>query len=50
VPLFRFYFHDLSIDESGVLKSPTIIVCNEICALNISKISFKNVSYLAFGV
>jgi len=25
--LFNFCFPDLSIDESGVFKSPTIIVC-----------------------
>ena len=29
VSLFSFCFHDLSIGESGVLKSPTIIVWGE---------------------
>jgi hypothetical protein len=28
VSLFSFYIQDLSFGESGVLKSPTIIVCN----------------------
>ena len=32
--LFSFCFHDLSIDESGVLKSPTITVCSAMCALS----------------
>ena len=46
---FSFCFHDLSIDESGVLKSPTIIVCSAMCALGFSKVSFINVGALAFG-
>ena len=46
--LFSFCFHDLSIDESGVLKSPTIIVCGAMCALSFTNISFTNVSALAF--
>ena len=47
--LFIFCFHDLSILEGGVLKSPTIIVWGEICALSFSKVSFTNVVGLAFG-
>lgn len=37
VSTFIFCFHDLSIDESGMLKSPTIIVCSVINVL-----SFRN--------
>ena len=47
--LFSFCFHDLSIAESGVLKSPTIIVWGVMCALSFSKVSFMNVDALAFG-
>jgi hypothetical protein len=47
--LFTFCFHDLSIDESGVLKSLTIIACGAMCALNFSKVFFMNVGALAFG-
>jgi hypothetical protein len=46
--LFSFCFHDLSIAESGVLKSPTTIMRGAICALSFSKVSFMNVSTLAF--
>ena len=49
VSLFSFYFHDLSIAESGVLKFPTIIVWGAMCALSFSKVSFMNVGALAFG-
>jgi hypothetical protein len=48
VPLFSFCFHDLSIDEVGVLKSPTIIVWGATCALSCTKVSFMNVDALAF--
>ena len=41
--------HDMSIDENGVLKSPTIIVCGGICALNFTRISFTNMGFLVFG-
>jgi len=47
--LFSFCFCDLSIDESGVLKSPTIIVCGALYALSLSKVSFMHVDVLAFG-
>ena len=47
--LFSFCFHDLSIDESLVWKSSTIIVCSAMCALSFSKVSFMNVGALAFG-
>jgi hypothetical protein len=47
--LFSFCFHNLSIDESRVLKSPTIIVWGTMCALSFNKVSFMNVSALAFG-
>jgi hypothetical protein len=43
VSLFTFFFHDLSIDESGVLNSPSIIVWGAMCALSFSKVSFMNV-------
>ena len=49
VSLFSFCFHDLSIAESGVLKSPTIIVWGMMCAFSFSKVSFKNVRVFAFG-
>ena len=49
VSLFSFCFQDLSIDESGVFKSHTIIVCCIMCALSFSKVSFMNVDALAFG-
>ena len=48
--LFSLCFHDLSIDESEMLKSPTITVWGAMCALGFSKVSFMNVSVLAFGV
>ena len=47
--LFSFYFHDLSIDESGVLKSPTIMVGGAMCALSFSKVPFMNMGALSFG-
>ena len=47
--LFSFCFRDLSIDESGVLKSPTINVWGATCALSFTKVSLMNVAALAFG-
>ena len=47
--LFSFCFHDLSIDESGVLKSPTIIVRGAMYVLSFSRISFMNMGALVFG-
>jgi hypothetical protein len=47
VSLFSFCFHDLSIAETGVLNSPTIIVWHVISALSFSKVSFMNVGALA---
>ena len=47
--LFSFCFHDLSIAKNGVLKSPTIIVWGEMCALSFCKGSFMNVGVLGFG-
>jgi len=47
--LLNFCFHDLSIDESGVLKSPTIIVCGAMCVLRFSKVSYMYVVALVFG-
>jgi hypothetical protein len=49
VSLFSFCFNDLSIGESGVLKSPTIIALGSMCALSFSKVSFMNLGALAFG-
>jgi hypothetical protein len=49
VSLFSFCFHDLSIAESEVLKSPTLIVWGSMYALSFTKISFMNVGALAFG-
>ena len=37
VSLFNFCFPDQSIEVSGVLKSPTIIVLGAMCALNFLK-------------
>ena len=42
--LFSFCFHDLSIDESDVLKSPTIIMWGAMCALSFTKVSLMNVA------
>ena len=47
--LLSFCFHDLFIAESGVLKSPTIIVWGVMCTFSFSKVSFMNVSAFAFG-
>ena len=47
--LFCFCFHDLSIGESGVLKSPAIIVWSSVCVLSFSKVSFMNLGALAIG-
>ena len=49
VSLFCFCFYDLSIAESAVLKSPTIIVWGVMCALSFSKVSFMKLGTLAFG-
>ena len=47
--MFSFCFYNLSIDQNGVLKSPTITVLDTMCALSFSKVSFMNVDALAFG-
>jgi hypothetical protein len=49
VSLFSFCFQDLSVGESGMLKSPTIIVGGTICALSFSKVSLINLTALVFG-
>jgi hypothetical protein len=49
VSLFNFCFYDLSIDESVLLKSPTIIVWGVMCALSFSTVSFMNVGALGFA-
>jgi hypothetical protein len=49
VPLFSFCFNELSISESGMLKSPTIIVWGLMCVLSFTKVSFMNVGATAFG-
>ena len=46
--LFSLCFPDLSIEKSGVLKSPTIIVWSAMCALSFSKVSFMNEGALVF--
>ena len=43
-----FYFQDLCIDESGVLKFLTITVCGALCVLSFTKVSLMNVDALAF--
>ena len=45
---FSFCFHDLSIDESGVLRSPTIIVWGAMYFLSFSRVSFVNMGALVF--
>ena len=47
---FSFCFHDQSIGESGVLKSPTIIVRGSMCVLSFSNVLYTNVGDLEFGV
>jgi hypothetical protein len=49
VSLLSFYFQDLSIDESWVLKYPNIIVCSAMCALSFTYVSLMNVDALAIG-
>jgi hypothetical protein len=49
VSLFCFCFQHVFLDKSGVLKSPTIIVCGAMCALSFSKVSVMNEDALAFG-
>jgi hypothetical protein len=46
VSLFSFCLHDMCIDESGVLKYPTITVCSAMCGLSFSKVSLMNVGTL----
>jgi hypothetical protein len=43
-----FFLDDLSVDESGVLKSPTINVCGSKCNFSYSNASFTNVGTLVF--
>ena len=40
---------DLSINESGVLMSPTITVYSAMCAFSFTKVSLVNVDALTFG-
>jgi hypothetical protein len=47
--LFRLSFHDLSICESGVLKSPSINMLGLMCDLSFRNVSFMNVGALEFG-
>jgi hypothetical protein len=44
VSLFSLCFPDQSIDESGVLKSPTIILWAAMCAFSFSKVSWYKAS------
>jgi len=46
---FIFCSYDLSIDENGVLKSPTIIVGGTMWTLSFSKVSLMNIGALAYG-
>ena len=48
-PCLVSLFSDRSIEESGVLNSPTIILLGAMCALSFSKVSFTNEGALAFG-
>ena len=49
ISLFSFALDDLSIGESGMLKSPTINVCSLICDLSFSNVPCTNVDVLVFG-
>ena len=49
VSLISFCFPDQCIEESGVLRSPTIIVLGVMCAFSFSKVSFTKEGALAFG-
>ena len=47
--LFSFCFHALSIDENGMLRSPTIIVRAAMYFfLSFSRVSFMNIGALVF--
>ena len=46
--LFSFCFHDLSIDESGVLRSSIIIVWGAVYFLSFTMVSFMNMGTLVF--
>jgi hypothetical protein len=48
VYLFSFCFQDLSIDESELLKSLTIIVWGAMCVLSFTEVSLLNVGTFAF--
>ena len=47
--LFSLCFQDLSIDQSRVSKSPTIIVTGSVHALRFNEVSFTNEVAVAFG-
>ena len=49
VSVFSFCFHDLSIDESGVLRFTTNIVWGSMYFLSFSRVSFMNMGALVFG-
>jgi hypothetical protein len=49
VLIFGFCFHNLSIHESGVLRTSTITVWGSLCVLSFSKVCFMNVGTLEFG-
>ena len=49
ISLLSFCLVDLSIGESGMLKSPTISVWSLMCELCFSNISFTYVGALVFG-
>ena len=46
---FLFHLDDLSLGDSGILKSPIINVWDLMCDLSFSNVSFTNVSALMFG-
>ena len=47
--LVSFCFHDLSIDESVMLRSTNIIVWGEMYFLSFSRVSLVNVGDFLFG-
>ena len=49
ISLLSFCLFDLSIVESGVLKSPTISAWGLMCNLSFNIVSFSNVGVLVLG-
>jgi hypothetical protein len=48
ISLLSFFLDDLSVGDSGLLKSPINNVCGSMCNLNFSNAYFTSVSALVF--